>query len=110
MHLLIKQQLNVKDLILLNSEIDRRIPNKTVMYFLWFFLGNLGVHRFYLGDIGQGIAMLLTLGGLGIWTIIDLFFIGKRHRWKIEQLEAVIMQEMNLNNKYNIDTDEKNMI
>lgn len=36
-----------------------------------FFLGVLGVHRFYLGKIGTGIAMIFTLGGLGIWALID---------------------------------------
>ncbi|MGI6591970.1 MAG: TM2 domain-containing protein [Bacteroidales bacterium] len=39
---------------------------------LCIFLGELGVHRFYLGYTWQGIVQLLTLGGLGIWTLIDL--------------------------------------
>ncbi len=42
---------------------------------LCFFLGVLGVHRFYVGKIGTGILMLLTLGGFGIWQIIDFVLI-----------------------------------
>lgn len=38
---------------------------------LCFFLGGLGIHRFYLGYTWQGIVQLLTLGGLGIWVLID---------------------------------------
>lgn len=45
------------------------------MILLCFFLGGLGVHRFYAGKIGTGILMLLTLGGLGIWTLIDFVII-----------------------------------
>lgn len=42
---------------------------------LCLFAGTIGVHRFYAGKIGTGIAMLLTAGGCGIWTIIDLVMI-----------------------------------
>lgn len=39
---------------------------------LCLFLGSIGAHRFYVGKVGTGILMLITLGGLGIWTLIDI--------------------------------------
>ena len=45
--------------------------SRLVVTLLAFFLGELGIHRFYLGKIGTGILMIFTLGGLGIWVLID---------------------------------------
>lgn len=46
--------------------------SQVVALLLVLFLGGLGIHRFYLGYTWQGIVQLLTLGGLGIWSTIDL--------------------------------------
>lgn len=42
---------------------------------LGLFLGAYGVHRFYLGYPGIGLAMLLTCGGCGIWSFIDAILV-----------------------------------
>ena len=42
---------------------------------LCFFLGALGVHRFYVGKIGTGILWLVTLGFCGIGEIVDFIMI-----------------------------------
>ncbi len=52
--------------------------NKLVAALLAFFVGVLGVHRFYLGRTGSGIVMLVlsaTIVGLlvtGVWAFVDM--------------------------------------
>jgi TM2 domain-containing membrane protein YozV len=62
-----------------------------VAYGIWLFLGIFGGHRFYLGDTGRSIAMLFTLGGLGLWTLADVFFVGRRVRTVNRRRRAAIM-------------------
>lgn len=57
-------------------------------YLCWFFLG---CHYAYLGKWGLQILYWITLGGLGIWIIIDLFTIPS----KVNHHNMIIANEIN---------------
>ncbi len=46
--------------------------SQLIALILVLVVGGLGIHRFYLGYTWQGIVQLLTLGGCGVWALIDL--------------------------------------
>lgn len=51
---------------------------KLILVLLWLFLGGLAGHRWYAGKpVGANILFILTLGGCGVWAIIDLIKILK---------------------------------
>ena len=72
-------------------QYDASKKSAGLAYLLWFFLGGLGVHRFYLGQTGTGIVMAILfilswattfivigffgLGIIAIWWIVDAFLI-----------------------------------
>lgn len=83
--------LSTEQQILIEQRVANEAKSTGAAYLLWFFLGGLGGHRFYLGRTGSGIVMavLFILGWLtlalgvgmllliivGIWALIDAFLI-----------------------------------
>ena len=55
--------------------------SKVIAGILQLTLGGFGVGRFYLGNVGMGLAQLFTCGGLGVWSLIDgiLLLTGNNH-------------------------------
>lgn len=56
--------------------------NWTLTLIMSIIFGQLGVDRFIMGHIGLGILKLITLGGCGIWWLIDLILIATKHQFK----------------------------
>ena len=83
------KEMNDQELLAL-SGTDFKDP--TVSLVLSIIVGQLGIDRFYIGDIGAGVGKLLTLGGFGIWWIVDMFTIQKKTKTNnAEELNETLM-------------------
>ena len=58
-----------------NTTSNTSDKNFIILLLLSIFIGGLGIDRFYLGKIGTGVLKLITLGGFGVWWLIDLIII-----------------------------------
>ncbi|HVG41378.1 MAG TPA: TM2 domain-containing protein, partial [Chitinophagaceae bacterium] len=56
----------------ISKKAAKGAKSQLVALILVLLVGVLGVHRFYLGYIWQGVLQLITFGGLGIWALVDL--------------------------------------
>ncbi len=83
----------------INSEnIDRlsqmlpllNLKSPMIGLLLGLFFGCFGIDRFYKGNVVLGIFKLVTLGGFGIWALIDLFFVYQGI--KKDNLHKIMMQ------------------
>ncbi|MBM7097167.1 MULTISPECIES: TM2 domain-containing protein [Alteribacter] len=101
-NLLMKRELSGEQLSIIANEFDKKKKSKGVLYVLWLFFGSIGVHRFYLGDIGYGIGMIavwivswfLAFVPILIWVLVDVFLIGKRLEKINDQLEFSIIENV----------------
>jgi hypothetical protein len=75
-----------------NMLLSLQLKKPMTILLFSIFLGELGVDRFMLGDIGLGVGKLLTLGGCLVWWLIDLFLVMDRARTINFQM---FMQAMN---------------
>jgi TM2 domain-containing membrane protein YozV len=96
MSLIQKQGLTSEELQLLNSEMSKKQKSAGTTWLLWFFTTSFGGHRFYLGKTGTAVAMLLTFGGLGIWSFIDLFLLNGMIKNTNDRIENEILSEIRL--------------
>jgi len=98
----LRQQLTNEELLVVNSEVQRKKKSATATYLLCLFLGTLGLHRYYMQKNGSAIVMtLITVLTLGIgtivtaiWALVDLFLISGWLRTSQDHIENEIAQEI----------------
>jgi len=102
-NLQLKSQLNEKQLVIFNQEYDKKKKSVLIAWLLWFFLGGLGIHRFYLGKTLSGIVLLaLTILiswatffiPTAIWLIVDAFLLPKMIGDKNREIEKEIINQI----------------
>lgn len=74
--------------------------SRAIALILALVLGVFGAHRFYVGKVGTGVLMLCTLGGFGIWYLVDVIMIASGgfrdaqgrlvRRWDPEEAEELL--------------------
>lgn len=87
--------LTTQDRILIETRVTNEAPNVVVAYALWFFLGFLSGHRFYLGRPGTAILQVLSfliLIGF-VWLLVDAFLIPGMIRAKQNELRERLTAE-----------------
>lgn len=102
--------LDTQQQMLIEQRITNEAKSPLLAYLLLIFVGGFGIHRFYLGRTGSGVAMLLLaiigaltlpigvglllLAALGIWMLVDLFLIPGMVNTQRDQLRRTLQYEV----------------
>ncbi len=71
--------------------ISLEMKRPVITLIISFLVGELGIDRFYLGQVGLGVLKLITCGGFGIWWLIDLFLVmGETKEDNAKRLMSII--------------------
>ena len=76
------------------TKYNARAHNPTVVFGLSVFLGIIGVDRFVLGQTLLGILKLITLGGLQIWYLVDLFLVASAARKRNIDIATALAKDL----------------
>lgn len=99
-NLIYKNDLTNDERMFLETELNKVKKEKTPAWLLWVFLGNLGVHRLYMGDIGYGVAMFfLNWMTFGIWWVVDAFLINPQVDKKNSDEEMNLLTQIKMMRK-----------
>ncbi|NEU11429.1 TM2 domain-containing protein [Methylobacterium sp. BTF04] len=80
--------LTTQDRILIETRVTNEGPSVLAAYALWFFLGFVSAHRFYLGRSGTAILQIVSFFVLVgfLWLLVDAFLIPAMVRAKQDEL------------------------
>ena len=76
------------------TKYNARANNPTVVFGLSVYLGYIGVDRFVLGQTLLGILKLITLGGLQIWYLVDLFLVASAARKRNIEIATALANDL----------------
>ena len=84
-------EISKPEFLIAQYEYRKNEKSKGTAYILWFLLGILGAHRYYVGDYLRGALLLFTLGGFVIGWLADCAYLSKRVEECNEDLETEVL-------------------